>query len=103
MPQPTNSSRNKKVLLKVIILGDSGFKSLTRVGKTCLMNQFVNKRWTGQYKATIGADFLSKEIQVDDKSVTMQVRVANRFGIQQDRNDFNHWESHSTAGRIVVV
>ena len=37
------------------------------------MNQFVNKKWTGQYKATIGADFLSKEIIVDDKSVTMQI------------------------------
>merc|ERR1712106_90991 len=45
----------KKVLLKVIILGDSG------VGKTSLMNQYVNKRFTSQYKATIGADFLTKE------------------------------------------
>lgn len=57
----------KKVLLKVIILGDSG------VGKTSLMNQFVNKKFSNQYKATIGADFLTKEITVDDRNITMQV------------------------------
>jgi len=53
-------------LLKVIILGDSG------VGKTSLMNQYVNKKFTNQYKATIGADFLIKEVLLDDKLVTMQ-------------------------------
>ncbi|CAG8588195.1 7255_t:CDS:2 [Paraglomus brasilianum] len=57
----------KKVLLKVIILGDSG------VGKTSLMNQYVNKKFTNQYKATIGADFLTKEVMVDDRLVTMQI------------------------------
>jgi len=57
----------KKVLLKVIILGDSG------VGKTSLMNQFVNKKFSSQYKATIGADFLTKEVMVDDRLVTMQI------------------------------
>lgn len=57
----------KKVLLKVIILGDSS------VGKTSLMNQYVNKRFSNQYKATIGADFLTKEVVVDDRVVTMQV------------------------------
>ena len=44
-----------------------------RVGKTSLMNQYVNKRFSSQYKATIGADFLTKEVQVDDRLVTMQV------------------------------
>lgn len=57
----------KKVLLKVIILGDSS------VGKTSLMNQYVNKRFSNQYKATIGADFLTKEVVVDDRVVTMQI------------------------------
>lgn len=44
-----------------------------RVGKTSLMNRFVNQKFTYQYKATIGADFLTKEIIVDDKVVTLQV------------------------------
>jgi len=57
----------KNVLLKVIILGDSG------VGKTSLMNQYVNKKFSASYKATIGADFLTKEVLIDDRLVTMQV------------------------------
>ncbi|KAF3908496.1 hypothetical protein ABW21_db0204935 [Orbilia brochopaga] len=59
-------SSRKKVMLKVIILGDSG------VGKTSLMNQYVNKKFSASYKATIGADFLTKEVLVDDRLVTMQ-------------------------------
>eukprot|EP01041_Mallomonas_annulata_P012488 gene12488-26291_t len=55
------ATSRKKALQKIIILGDSG------VGKTSLMNQYVNKRFTSQYKATIGADFLPKEVMIDDK------------------------------------
>lgn len=44
------------------------------MGKTSLMNQYVNQKFSSQYKATIGADFLTKEIMLDDKLVTMQVR-----------------------------
>lgn len=62
-----SSAHRRKVLLKIIILGDSG------VGKTCLMNQYVNKKFSTQYKATIGADFLTKDIVVEDKLVTMQI------------------------------
>ena len=43
-------------LFKLVIVGDSG------VGKTSLMNQYVNKKFSNQYKATIGADFLTKEV-----------------------------------------
>ena len=58
---PSSTSGRKKVLLKVIILGDSG------VGKTSLMNQYVNKKFSSQYKATIGADFLTKEVRKKDR------------------------------------
>jgi len=36
------------------------------VGKTSLMNRYHSNKFTGQYKATIGADFLSKEVTVTD-------------------------------------
>ncbi|CAN0866834.1 Ras-related protein Rab7 [Linum grandiflorum] len=56
----------RRTLLKVIILGDSG------VGKTSLMNQYVNKKFSNQYKATIGADFLTKEVEFEDRLFTLQ-------------------------------
>lgn len=58
---------NRRALLKVIILGDSG------VGKTSLMERYVNKSWTAQYKATIGADFLTKDVDIDETIVTLQI------------------------------
>ncbi|GFY94175.1 RAB GTPase homolog G3B [Actinidia rufa] len=54
-----------RTLLKVIVLGDSG------VGKTSLMNhssRYVYKRFSQQYKATIGADFITKELEIDEKT-----------------------------------
>lgn len=43
------------------------------------MNQYVNKKFSNQYKATIGADFLTKEVMVDDRLVTMQVSTPVPF------------------------
>lgn len=54
-PYPTSGTSGYKKTLKIVILGDSG------VGKTSLMNRFSTGKFTGQYKATIGADFLSKD------------------------------------------
>ncbi|RLN23537.1 hypothetical protein C2845_PM07G23190 [Panicum miliaceum] len=48
----------RRTLLKVIILGDSGY---------------VNKKFSNQYKATIGADFLTKEVQFEDRLFTLQI------------------------------
>eukprot|EP00659_Diplonema_papillatum_P023464 gene23464-biopygen22501 len=61
------SSAMKKCILKVIILGDSG------VGKSSLMNQFVNNKFDSRYKATIGADFLTAPIDIDGQLVTLQI------------------------------
>lgn len=33
----------------------------------------VKKKFSASYKATIGADFLTREVMVDDRQVTMQV------------------------------
>jgi len=60
-------STRKKILVKLIILGDSG------VGKTSLMMQFVNKKFSHLYKSTIGTDFLTKEVNIEEKCVTLQI------------------------------
>lgn len=57
----------KKVFLKIVLLGDSG------VGKTSLMNRYFSKNFSSKYKATIGADFLTKEIVLKNRTITLQV------------------------------
>ncbi len=57
----------KKKFLKVMILGNSG------VGKTSILEQYVNRTFTGKYKVTIGADFLTKDIDVDSNKIKLQI------------------------------
>jgi Ras-related protein Rab-7A len=40
---------------------------------TPVFSSQVNKKFSTSYKATIGADFLTKEVLVDDRLVTMQL------------------------------
>ena len=60
-------SARRKILLKIIVLGESG------VGKTSLLVRYVENTFTIATKSTIGADFLSKEIEVQGKPVTLQI------------------------------
>jgi hypothetical protein len=50
------------------------YKSLKQQEPRELICWQVNKKFSASYKATIGADFLTKEVLVDDRLVTMQVR-----------------------------
>jgi Ras-related protein Rab-7A len=64
----SNRQGSRKAYLKMVILGESG------VGKTSLMNQFVSKKFSKQYKATIGADFTSKkELEINNRLVNLQI------------------------------
>ncbi|KAI8802066.1 P-loop containing nucleoside triphosphate hydrolase protein [Cladochytrium replicatum] len=54
-------------LLKVVLLGGPG------VGKTALRNQFVRKKFSSNYRATIGSDFERFEVDVDGRKVALQI------------------------------
>ena len=43
------------------------------VGKTSLMRKFAVNKFDSNYKATIGADFLTRELMVGGKLVTLQI------------------------------
>jgi len=61
------TSRKKAVLLKVLLLGESC------VGKTSIFHRYVKDEYNQAYKATIGADFFSKDLKVDEKEVILQI------------------------------
>lgn len=56
----------------------------------------VNKKFSAGYKATIGADFLTKEVLIDDRLVTMQVSM-----LRWERRAINCWlhQLWDTAGQ----
>jgi hypothetical protein len=54
------------------------FPTHTSTPSDVLFSQQVNKKFSASYKATIGADFLTREVLVDDRQVTMQVRRPRR-------------------------
>ena len=57
-------------LFKYIIIGD------TSVGKSCLLMQFTDKRFRAQHDLTIGVDFGSRMLKIED----------SREGMMQERN-----------------
>ena len=52
---------------KIIIIGDAG------VGKSCLTNQAIKNTFDDSYSATVGFEFVSFNLKLDDKSVKLQI------------------------------
>ena len=57
----------KKFIVKVILLGDAS------VGKTSLLNKYIKNEFSLNYKTTIGADFLTKQLQRENSLVNLQI------------------------------
>ena len=54
-------------LFKLLLIGDSG------VGKSCLLLRFADDTYTESYISTIGVDFKIRTIQLDGKTIKLQV------------------------------
>lgn len=57
----------RRKALKVIVIGDAS------VGKTSLTHRHVQKIFSSNYRATIGADFLSKHIMHNNEDYSLQI------------------------------
>jgi len=62
-----NKRMSYSYLFKYIIIGDTG------VGKSCLLLQFTDKRFKADHDLTIGVEFGSRNVNVDDKSIKLQI------------------------------
>ena len=54
-------------VFKYIIVGDSS------VGKSCLLLQFTDKRFKSTHDLTIGVEFGSRTVQINDKAIKLQI------------------------------
>ena len=61
IPSLTSSSDIPKY--KLIFLGDQG------TGKSCILNRFVENKFDENYQATIGLDFQSKNVKIDNQDI----------------------------------
>ncbi|XP_033985604.1 ras-related protein ORAB-1-like [Trematomus bernacchii] len=54
-------------LFKLLLIGDAG------VGKSCLLLRFADDTYTESYKLTIGVDFKIRTIELDGKTIKLQI------------------------------
>jgi len=54
-------------LFKLVLIGDSG------VGKSCLLLRFADDSFTDSYISTIGVDFRFRTVNIDMKTVKLQI------------------------------
>lgn len=60
-------SEDYDFMFKILILGDSG------VGKSCILLQFTENNFSIYHVPTIGVDFKSRVINVDNKKIKLQI------------------------------
>lgn len=53
------------IKFKLIVVGDQA------TGKSCILNRFVNDTFDEHYQATIGLDFQSKNVKINDQDVRL--------------------------------
>mmetsp|Transcript_33792 Transcript_33792/g.38419 ORF Transcript_33792/g.38419 Transcript_33792/m.38419 type:complete len:238 (+) Transcript_33792:1-714(+) len=63
----STGSRTTNLKYKLVFLGDQS------VGKTSIINRFMYDTFDANYQATIGIDFLSKSMYLDEKTIKLQL------------------------------
>ena len=61
-----DKSKSYDCPLKVIVIGDC-------VGKTCIMLKFSGEKFSEQYIATIGVDFRTRTVDINDEKMKLQI------------------------------
>ncbi|OMJ68482.1 hypothetical protein SteCoe_34048 [Stentor coeruleus] len=55
------------ILFRIILVGNAG------VGKSCILQRFLEKGFDDKYEVTIGVEFGTKQIKIDNKLIKVQI------------------------------
>jgi GTPase SAR1 family protein len=67
-------ANNYDFMFKFIIIGDSSsLSSISGVGKSCLLLRFTEGRFKSDHEPTLGVEFGSRNINIDNLSVKIQI------------------------------
>ncbi|CAK85799.1 unnamed protein product (macronuclear) [Paramecium tetraurelia] len=80
-------------LFKFILIGDTG------VGKSCLLLQFIDKRFRQKHEVTIGVEFGARMIEIDGQNIKLQ--IWDTAG-QESFRSITRSYYRSAAGAIIV-
>ena len=68
---------------KVALVGDP------RVGKTCIVSQFIKQYFNNTYQTTLGIDYNTHEIKNKDSNLTVQLHILDLTGFSVFRELVN--------------
>ena len=60
-------TQNFDYLVKILLIGESG------VGKTCILQQFIESKFSVNHLPTIAIDFRMKILKIKEKKIKMQL------------------------------
>ena len=94
MSKTTNKPKEKECyVVKIIIIGNQS------VGKTNLINRYVKGEFSNDYMITIGMDFLTCNLELDDK--IFKLRLWDTAGSERFRSVTKGYYSNSCCALIV--
>jgi small GTP-binding protein len=82
-----------KIIFKYILIGDLGS------GKTSLINRYINDNYVENYICTIGVDFMTKTIRIDNDIVKIQ--IWDTAGMEKYQNITTSYYRSANAGIIL--
>lgn len=91
----TEETEIKEYVFKVVILGDAA------VGKTSLINQFVEKSFKEDYKPTLGANIIRKDVMVNDINARVRLIMWDLAG-QEKYNVIRSMYFQGCVGALLV-
>ena len=86
-------SSEKGTTFKILTIGESG------VGKTCILRRFVENKFLKNHLATIGIDFKTKNLNIDNKEI--KLKIWDTAGQERFRNITTQY--YKGADGIVLV
>ena len=84
---------NFDYIFKYIIIGDAA------VGKTNLLNRYINKKFLNEYQTTIGVEFATKTVKIRDK--LYRIQLWDTTGQESFRSITRNYYKNSVCAIIV--
>jgi len=89
------SDEVKEFVFKIVVLGDAA------VGKTSLINQYIEKSFEEDYKPTLGANIIRKDVFIDDINASVRLIMWDLAG-QEKYNVIRSMYFQGCVGALLV-